>query len=41
MDSVFINVVVVLARAEATVFLFDEEEGGRLWEIGGVDFASS
>ena len=30
MDSVFVNVAVVLARAKATIFLLDEGEGGHL-----------
>ena len=41
MDSVFVNIVVVLAREKAIIFLLDEEEGGCLWGVGGVDFASS
>ena len=40
MDSVFVNVAVVLARVEATIFLLDEEEGRCLWGVGGVDLAS-
>ena len=41
MDSVFVNVAVVMARAKATIFLLDEEEGGCLWGVGGADFAGS
>ena len=41
MDSVFINIAVVLARAKAIIFLLDEKEGECLWGVGGADFASS
>ena len=30
-DGVFVDIMVVLAGANSTVFLFDEEEGGGLW----------
>ena len=40
MDSVFINVAIVLTGSKATVFFLDEEERGRLWGVRGVDFAS-
>ena len=33
MDSVFINVAIVLTGAEATVLLFNKEEGECLWGI--------
>ena len=38
--GMFIEVVVILARAEFPVFLFDKEEGGGLWGVGGMDFPS-
>ena len=41
MDCVFINIVVVLTGAEATILLFNKEERRCLWGIGGADFASS
>ena len=31
MDGVFVDVLIVLARAESTILLFDEEERGCLW----------
>ena len=40
MDSVFIDVAVVLTGVKTTVLLFDEEEGGCLWEVWRVNFAS-
>ena len=40
-DCVFIDIAVILARTKATIFLFNEEEGGCLWGIRGADFASS
>ena len=40
-NCVFVNVVVILARAEATVILFNEEKGRHLWGIRGVNLASS
>ena len=40
-DSVFINTAVVLARAEATIFLLDKEEGEHLWGVGRTDLISS
>ena len=41
MDSVFVNIVIVLAGLKATVLLFDEEERGCLWRVRGADFAGS
>ena len=40
MDSVFVNIVIVLTGSKATIFLLDEEERGHLWEVRGADFAS-
>ena len=40
MDSVFVNVAIVLTGSEASIFLFDEEERGCLWGIRGANFAS-
>ena len=40
MDCVLIDVVVVLTGAETIFLLFDEEEGGCLWRVQGVNFAS-
>ena len=40
MDSVFVNVAIVLTGSKATVFFLDEEERGRLCGVRGVDFAS-
>ena len=39
-DSVFIDIAVVLARAKTTILLFDKEEGGCLWGIQRMNFAS-
>ena len=33
----FVDVVVVLAGTESSIFLFDEEERRRLWQIGRID----
>ena len=40
-DCVFINVVVILTRAEATILFFNEEEGRCLWGVEKADLASS
>ena len=40
-DCVFVNIAVILTRAEATVLLFNEAEGRCLWGIEGADLASS
>ena len=32
-NSVFVDIVIVLTRAETTILLFNKEEGGCLWEI--------
>ena len=37
MDCVFVNIAVILTRAEVTILLFNKEEGRCLWGIGGVD----
>ena len=39
MDSVFVDIVVVLTRSETTIFLFDKEERGRLWGVRGANFS--
>ena len=39
MDSVFVDVAMVLTGLKATVLLFDEEERGCLWGVRGADFA--
>ena len=39
-DCVFINVVVILIGAEATVLLLNKEEKRCLWGIGGADLGS-
>ena len=39
-SGMFVEVVVVLARAEFAVLLFDKEEGGHLGGVGGVDLSS-
>ena len=36
-DCVFVNIAVILTRAEVTILLFSKEEGRCLWGIGGVD----
>ena len=41
MDSVFVNIAIVLAGSKTTVFLLDKEERGCLWRVGGADFAGS
>ena len=38
-DSVFIEVLVVLAREEASILLLDKEEGGGLRGLGFSNFA--
>ena len=38
-DGVFVDVAVILARAESSVFLFDEEERGGLGRIGRADLS--
>ena len=38
-DSVFVDVAVVLAGAESSILLFDEEEGRGLGGIGWADFS--
>ena len=40
-DGMFIDVLVVLARAESSVLLFDEEERGCLWRVGGANLSRS
>ena len=40
-DRMFVNVVIVLAGLKATILLFDKEERGCLWGVGGADFAGS
>ena len=32
-NSVFVDIVIVLTRAETTILLFNKEEGGCLWGI--------
>ena len=38
-DGMFVDVAVVLARAESSILLFDEEEGRGLGRIGWADFS--
>ena len=38
-DSVFVDIAIVLTGLEATIFLFDKEERGRLWGVRGANFA--
>ena len=38
-DGMFIDVVVILARAKSSIPLFDEEEGGRLWRVGQANLS--
>ena len=38
-DGVFIAVAIVLTGLEATILLFDKEERGCLWGVGGANFA--
>ena len=35
----FIDISVILARAKSSVFLFDEEKGGGLGRVGGVNLS--
>ena len=39
--GVFVEVPVILARMEFSIFLFDKEEGGHLGGIGGTNLSSS
>ena len=39
LDGMFIQVVVILIGVEFPILLFDEEEGGGLERVGGVDFS--
>ena len=41
MDSVFVDVSVVLARTKSSVLLFDKEEGRRLWGVGRANLPRS
>ena len=41
MGSVFIEILVVLAEAKFTVFLFDKEERGGLWRVGRTTLSSN
>ena len=38
-DGVFVNVAVVLARAESSILLFDKEERGSLGGVGQADLS--
>ena len=35
----FVDIAVVLAGTESSILFFDEEERGRLWRVGQVDFS--
>ena len=35
----FIEILIVLTGAEASIFLLDKEERGSLWRLGLLDFA--
>ena len=37
----FVDVLIVLARAESTILLFDEEERGCLWRVGWANLSRS
>ena len=39
MDSMFIDIAIVLTGSETAIFLFDKEERGRLWRVRGANFA--
>ena len=39
MNGVFVDVAIVLAGAESSILLFDEEERGGLWRIGWADLS--
>ena len=39
LDSMRIYIVIVLARTERFILLWDKEEGGCLWELGREDFS--
>ena len=41
MDGMFVDVSIVLARAESTILLFDEEERGCLWRVGRANLSGS
>ena len=41
MNGVFVEVSVVLAGTESSVFLLDKEEGGGLRGVGGADFSGT
>ena len=38
MNGMFVNIVIVLAWTQSTIFLFDEEEGRCLRGVGGSNF---
>ena len=38
-DGMFVDIAIVLTGSEAAIFLFDKEERGRLWGVGGANFA--
>ena len=39
LDGMLIQVVVILARMEFPILLFDEEEGGGFGRVGGADLS--
>jgi hypothetical protein len=39
-NSMFVDILIVLTRSESSIFLFDKEEGGGLWQVGRTYLSS-